>query len=63
MTTGEYLMQLRLKHASELLLNSDSRLKEIAEASGFPSVEYFGRCFKKHFGISPGEHRKDKTYL
>ena len=57
-TPGEYLMQLRLQQSSELLLNSNSRLKEIAELSGFPKVEHFARSFKKHFGISPGEYRK-----
>lgn len=61
MTTGEYLMQLRLKHASELLMNSDSPLKEISESSGFPRVEHFARSFKKHFGIAPGEYRKNRN--
>ena len=61
MTTGEYLMQLRLKHASELLTNSSSRLKEIAESSGFANVEHFSRSFKKYFGTAPGKYRKKKN--
>ncbi|MBR7103908.1 MAG: helix-turn-helix domain-containing protein [Lentisphaeria bacterium] len=55
-----YLRNLRLKHAAELLLNSQLELNEIAELSGFRQMPPFFRAFKKCYGITPLEYRRKK---
>ena len=57
---NEYVNTLRLKHACTLLNSSDMSIKEIADASGYSSIEYFMYAFKKKMMITPGEYRKRK---
>lgn len=53
-----YLLKIRLSHASYLILNSDLPLKAIPEKVGFNSYPHFSSYFKQHFGFSPAEYRK-----
>jgi AraC-like DNA-binding protein len=55
-----YLRNLRLRHAAELLLETDLSLKEIADQSGFISMPYFFRIFKSCYGEPPQEYRRRK---
>lgn len=57
----EYVCQLRLQHASNLLGNPHLLVGEIAQMSGYKDVYYFSRAFKKHFGVSPTQMRKYPT--
>ena len=57
MTPMVYLLNIRLCYAAELLVNTSLSVKEIAEASGFPSEAYFFRAFKKNRGVSPSDYR------
>ena len=52
-TIMEYVMKKKMQRAEQLLLNSDMSIREVSEACGFPSIEYFSRSFKKHSGLSP----------
>jgi len=58
MSPREYVEDLRLKRALQLLYSETMSVKEIAYACGIPDVNYFCRLFKKHMGMSPGEYRK-----
>lgn len=51
----EYLTQLRVDRAKELLVISDYRLKGIAQSVGYGDEFYFSRIFKKVVGQSPRE--------
>jgi transcriptional regulator GlxA family with amidase domain len=42
------------------LSSSDYSMEKIAELCGFPSANYFGLIFKKHYGISPLNYRKKR---
>lgn len=53
-----YIINLRLEHAKELLLNTEQTLTDIAEVSGFSSTAYFCLQFKKKLGYTPSEFRK-----
>ena len=55
---SDYLNTVRLRYACNLLDGTDLSSKEIAFASGYNSVEYFGYIFKKTLGSSPLEYRK-----
>lgn len=57
MTYVQYLMQLRMETAKELLRSSDMKAFEIAERVGFADPNYFSFCFKKQVGVSPKEYR------
>lgn len=53
-----YLSQMRLDTAKNLLEISDFSVTEIAERCGFTDVYYFSNFFKKLTGLSPTEYRK-----
>lgn len=52
-TPIQYLNKYRLKIADEMLKRTNSRIADVARASGFDSVSYFSKTYKKHFGHSP----------
>ncbi|GAA0830697.1 response regulator [Bifidobacterium pullorum subsp. gallinarum] len=58
----DYVIDLRLKRAKELLSTTSLRVYEVADRSGFNDVKYFSKLFKKLVGMSPaeyqGQHRK-----
>lgn len=55
----ETLTRLRLEHARELLGGSQATLPDIAIAVGYHSESALIRAFKREFGVSPGQWRKD----
>jgi len=52
----QYVNRLKLDHSLDLLHYSSFRIGEIAERLGFSSAYYFGRLFRKHFGMTPSEY-------
>jgi Bacterial regulatory helix-turn-helix proteins, AraC family. len=54
----EYLTDLRIRKAKELLQNTDKMAYEIGAEVGIPDPNYFGKCFKKYAGCSIQEFRK-----
>ncbi len=57
-TFSEYIMNLRLNHAAELLRDTNTSLVEICETCGFSDSNYFSRVFKKSYGIPPSQFRR-----
>ncbi|WP_025689346.1 response regulator [Paenibacillus zanthoxyli] len=55
---SDYLTNLRIDKAKELLQNSEMRLSRIAELVGYEDEKYFSRVFKKATGLTPREYRK-----
>ncbi|PPC75247.1 AraC family transcriptional regulator [Pokkaliibacter plantistimulans] len=58
MTPGQYLWELRLKRAQQLLLETALPLVDVAEQAGFSSQSSFTHAFRRRFGVSPGRLRK-----
>ncbi|GHT69337.1 hypothetical protein AGMMS50239_35950 [Bacteroidia bacterium] len=54
----EYLNQVRVNKAIELLRNSEMSVKEVCFSCGFKSPQYFSRVFKQQVGITPSELTK-----
>ena len=54
----EYLNGVRLKFASEKLVRTRLRIKEIAQMSGFLSSARFCTVFQKKYHITPGDFRE-----
>ncbi len=61
MNLWNYLTEVRLKHAKELLKNSDLRSYEIAFEVGYDNPSYFSKLFKKYENMTPGEYRNKVT--
>ena len=55
-----YLMNVRITKACELLKNDDIKVSAIATSVGFASAQRFNVAFKKHMGITPMDYRKNK---
>lgn len=53
----QYLMELRLTRAKELLQFDNTSVTEIARKSGFVDPCYFSRVFKQKTGYAPSEYR------
>ena len=54
----EYLTEVRLRNARELLKDSGLSIKEICAESGYSDPNYFSRIFKKYEGVTPSEFRE-----
>ena len=54
----EYLTQLRLQTAANLLMETDLSVNEIAGQCGFSGGNYFGDAFKRAYNLSPMQYRK-----
>lgn len=52
----DYLTELRIKKAQELLRSTDMLINDIAQEVGYQQ-RYFNRIFKKHVGVTPSEYR------
>ncbi len=53
----EFLINVRLERAGDLLINSTLPLKAIADSCGFASERHLCTVFKKQRGVSPGVFR------
>lgn len=56
LTYTQYLTELRINKAKELLRTSSLSLAEISEAVGFNDYFYFIKKFKKEVGVTPGKY-------
>ena len=53
-----YVTEVRLKRAVELLNETDDKTYVIAEKVGYLEQNYFSYVFKKKYGVSPTAYRK-----
>ena len=56
----QYLNFVRVCKAEKMLLSTDKSISDISYESGFSSVSYFNRIFKKHKFCTPSVYRKIK---
>jgi ABC-type Fe3+-hydroxamate transport system substrate-binding protein len=59
----QYITELRVKRAKELLNYSKDSIREIARKVGFQDEYYFSRRFKQMVGMSPRFYLKNRKYL
>ena len=56
----DYLTALRMEKAKELLLSEGNKsIQEICELVGYSNPSYFNAIFKKKFGVTPGQFRRN----
>lgn len=58
----EYLTNLRIEKAKNLLVKSDMNIKCICLDTGYSDPNYFSRIFKKQVGVTPTEYRESNNY-
>lgn len=58
LTPQEYYTKLIMDKSSNLLINTNYSINEIAKLCGFEDALYFSKKFKKYMGISPRAYRK-----
>lgn len=54
----DYLTELRMNKAKELLCGDECSVQDVAEQVGYRDLKYFSRLFKKTTGISPSDYKK-----
>ena len=59
-TIQRYVLETRLSFGVRLLKIDHLSVKEIAARSGFNDANYFCRAFRKKYGVSPEQYRKEK---
>jgi two-component system response regulator YesN len=55
----DFLINLRMQKAKELLKNSKLKVYEISERVGYSDAFYFSAAFKKSIGVSPSDYREN----
>lgn len=58
MSSNEYIRNVRMRRAKELLLSGRHNIAEVSEILGFSSPGYFRETFKSMFGKTPSEYLK-----
>ncbi|ALS24026.1 MULTISPECIES: helix-turn-helix transcriptional regulator [Paenibacillus] len=56
-TPIQYIQQLRMKEAKQLIEQTNYTMTEIAQSVGYPDLFTFSKAFKKMVGVSPKEYR------
>lgn len=61
LTPNEFIRKIKLTRAVQLLKSENVAINEIPFLTGFNSISYFRRVFKKEFGITPSEFIQNRT--
>ena len=58
MSPMNYVSQLRMETAAQLLLNTDHSVTDVCQMVGYRNLPYFCTCFKTAFGMTPAQFRR-----
>lgn len=58
MKVGDYITKCKIEEARELLVYGERSLAEISAYPGYSSQSYFQNVFKKQYGITSMQYRK-----
>ncbi|WP_276358117.1 response regulator [Cohnella caldifontis] len=58
-TINDYLTEYRIAKAKELFDQGAKVVQDVANRVGYADANYFGKCFKKHTGITPSKYVND----
>lgn len=56
----EFIKEIRMKRAAELMEESGINIAQIAYMVGFSDPHYFSKCFKQVFSMTPSEYRESR---
>jgi TolB-like protein/AraC-like DNA-binding protein len=55
LSASQFINQVRLKQAMEMLRKTSLNVSEVSHKVGFNSPSYFIKCFREYYGYPPGE--------
>ena len=55
-TINEYLTEFRIRKAKDLFDSGNTLIHDVASKVGYADANYFGKCFKKFYGIPPSKY-------
>ncbi len=55
---ADHIAEMKLATAKRLLASQDMKAQDVGRLVGFEDMSYFGRFFKKHAGMTPGEYKE-----
>ena len=55
---SEFLNEIRINQAAQMLLRDELTVEEIANAVGYSDKGWFIKRFKKHFKMTPANYRR-----
>ena len=55
----EFIRELRIKRAAQLLKSGEYNVSQITYMVGMSDSRYFSKCFKKVYGMTPSEYKKN----
>lgn len=55
-TINEYLTEFRVGKAKELFDAGNTLILDVASRVGYTDANYFGKCFKKYYGLPPSKY-------
>ena len=58
LSTSQMIRKIRLKHAKEKLIYTESTIAQVAYDVGFGDPSYFAKTYKEEYGVSPSETRE-----
>jgi signal transduction histidine kinase/AraC-like DNA-binding protein len=61
MTVKEFVNDIRLKRAEQILSEKKTNISEVAYSVGFNDLSYFGKCFKRKYGMSPSQYYQQQN--
>ena len=56
-TPNDFIRNIRLKQAAQMLEETDFTITQISECVGFGTPRYFAQQFRKLYGVSPSEYQ------
>lgn len=62
-TVSDFIRNVRIEKAEQLLVNTDLNISEVVYAIGFTSRSYFCKIFKKRYHCSPKEYKKKQLEI
>jgi signal transduction histidine kinase/ligand-binding sensor domain-containing protein/DNA-binding response OmpR family regulator len=63
MTVKEFIRNIRLKRAAQLLVQKKMNVSEVAYAVGFKDLSHFRKCFRQEFNMSASEYMEKHSSL
>ncbi len=52
----EFIRMLRIKRAGQIISQNSNSISEVAYMVGFSDIDYFRKCFKSQFGVTPSKY-------
>ena len=57
-TPNEFIHEMRLKRAAQLLEQDKINISQISYKVGFKNPKYFSKCFQKKYGMTPSQYQQ-----